>query len=292
MKTLLHLFTIIFYLLTGFPSMANETSLQRLLSQAEEALADNDRKTVGRLTKEIYELMTGFDPSQGKPEHISIEDYRNRVCLFLKATDSLMTVQDIENLHHEMRPVALMFVLANDDHHPYVQAITECIQDNGTPVPGAIALKEGIEWALKLEAADIVEKQVMAREYEELFERHPENQVYQQLNLIIRLSVDKTVAKARANESKQRLEALTYRRSLAEKANKGDVSAQLEVALRLETGDKFEQNSMFAYYWYKRAEQNGGGEEAQKGLVRLLPRFNEIDLMRIENMIEKKHLMY
>jgi len=62
-----------------------------------------------------------------------------------------------------------------------------------------------------------------------------------------------------------------FQRNLVEKANKEDLAVQLEVARRLKTNDKFKQNTHFAYYWYKRALQNNGGEEAQNGMDRLLP---------------------
>jgi len=274
--------------------MADDVRLQHLVSQAKAAIAREDRQELGRIFDDIYALTTGFDPVfEESPEHLSNPDYQNKLCPYRKATAPLMTTEDIEYLHHKTRIAAFGIVHKKEENAPYVLAIIECVQDNGEPVPEALALREGIKWARKLEAADAAKTQTIAREYDELVKRHPDNQLYQVLSSITNLYVDSRRLDDLAKETNQlRTEDVLYQANLVEKADKGDLAVQLEVARRLESGDKFRQNNHFAYFWYKRALQNGGGEVAQSGMDKLRPLLDEIDLMRVDNWLKKKYHPY
>jgi len=294
MNNLLRVFGMTLCLFGALPSMADEARLQNLISQAEAALARDDRQSVDRLIDEIYSLTTGLDPAlEGKPEHLSNADYEKRLCPFRQATTPLLTAQELEYLHHEMRLAAYSIVQAKEENAPYIQTTIECVQANGEPVPEALALIKGIEWARKLASADINELRAMAQEYEELIQRHPDNQLYEVLNSIIDMHADNHRLDGLTKETHQLLtEGILYQSNLVEKADKGDLALQLEVAHRLETGDKFRQDHRFAYFWYKRALQNGGGEPAQNGLDRLHPQLDWLDHELVDMWLRKKHRPY
>jgi hypothetical protein len=64
MRNLLRLLGIVLCLLAALPSMAKEDRLQRLVSQAEAAMARNDDQERHRIINEIYEMTTGLDAEQ------------------------------------------------------------------------------------------------------------------------------------------------------------------------------------------------------------------------------------
>lgn len=280
-------------LLSAFPSMADETRLQHLVSQAKAAISVNDDKAVDRLSDEIYALTTGLDPALEETlEQITSADYQKKFCPYRKAIAPLMTAEDIEYFHHKARFEAFRIVFKKEENAPYVLAIIECVQDNGDPVPESLALKEGIEWARKLEGADASATQTMAQEYELLIQRQPDNQLYQWIYLITVMAVDGHRLDALATGYNKLLsEGLYYQAKLVEKADKGDLVTQLEVALRLETGDKFKQSNRFAYFWYKRALQNGGGESAQNGMERLHPQLDWLDHELVDMWLDRKSVV-
>ncbi len=255
-----------------------------------------------RIVREIFVLTTGLDVKlENFSDSLFVEGFEKRVCIYYKAIASLYTREELELLRHEsrFRAYSMFFIMRGvgtkirgKTEIEVAQIIMKCVRDNGAPVPEAKALREGHAWAKRLDASNIAEAQTMAQEYEALLKRHPDDKMYQWFNVVMGLTVDRKRSDRDLEKATQRVEVLDYRRDLAKKAGNGDVAVQLEIAHRLETGDKFEQNKMFAYYWFKRAQQNGGGEEAQKGLDRLRPQFTEIDLMRIEDMLEKNYLMY
>jgi len=293
MKNLLRFLGMLLCLLTALPSFAEEDRLQSLISQAEEAIARNDDEERNRIVEEIFVLTTGLDVKlEELLESYSAEELEKRLCIFYKAIAPLHTQEELEVIRHEARFRAFKLIKYGLTKYEGVRISLECVQNNGEPVPEAKALREGLVWAKRLYESDIAEAQAMAREYETLLKGHPDNEVYQWFNENMGLLVDGKRAHLNLEKSTQRVEILDYRRTFAEQADNGDVAIQIELARRLETGDKFEQNKMFAYYWFKRAQQNGGGEEPQKGLDRLRPLFTDVDLRRIENWIKKKYRMY
>ena len=272
------------------PSLADEARLQSLITQAKAAIERDDYEETERIGNEIYALTTGLDPSgDGEASNLSKADYQKRVCPYRKAIAPFRTHQDVKHRLHQKRVSALRIVGEHEENSPYVLATLECVQDNGEPVLEALALKKGIEWAQKLYAADTAGTQKIIQEYEELIRKHPNNQLYP----LIKEAINRHIEKRHRDEKFQRyMESRLFQEKLVEKAHKGNLSAQLEVARRLETGDKFKQSHHYAYFWYIRASQNGGGEVAQSGLDRLLPHLDEIDLMRVDNWIKKKYSFY
>lgn len=293
MKSIFPVLWIIVCLLAAFPGMADEARLQSLISQAQEAIARNDDAERSRIVGEIYELTTGRDAKFGKStESLSGEEYEKRTCLYHKAIAPLRTREELERIGHEERFYAYFAIQQGEADAESLRNRLECVQDNGEPVPEAMALREGLAWAKRLHRSDIAETKAVAQEYEALGKRYPGNERYRWFHHMIDSLVDRKRAELEREKSNRRFEISAFRTTLAEKANKGDVAAQLEIARRLETGDRFSLSFHFAYYWYKRAQQNGGGEEAQKGLNRLLPQLTEVDLMLVKNWIEKKYVMY
>jgi len=263
-----------------------KNSEQRLIARNNEAERD-------RIFSEIFEQTTGQDAKlETLRDSLSPEEYEKRACLYFKATAPLHTQEELEHLGHEARIDAYRFITLEKTETNALRIRMKCVQDTGDPVPEAKALREGFAWAKRLHESDIAETNSVAQEYEALSKRHPGNEMYQWFHFLMSSLVDQKRAKRDREESMRDLEISTFRMTLAQQANRGDVAAQLEIARHLETGNKFEQNTHFAYYWYKRAQQNGGGEEAQKGMDRLLPPLTEIDLMRVKHWLEDKIPMY
>lgn len=285
---------VLLCLLVTFPSMAEEARLQRLISQAGAAIARVDRLEVDRLFDEIFALTTGLDPAQdGKPAGLTDAEYEKKLCPYRKAVVALMTEDDIFNRYHEARLVAYRLILSNEDNAPHVLAIINCSQDSGDPVLDSLTMKKGLKWARKLKTEDITEAREMAREYEELIKRYPNTPYLEWLHFFTKSEVDGKRIDSLLEESGQLLnEGLIYQSTLVEKADQGDLTVQLEVASRLETGDKFRQDHRFAYFWYKRARQNGGGKAAQNGLDRLHPQLDWLDHELVEMWLRKKHRPY
>lgn len=297
MKTLwlIPFIIVLLDLLATSPSFANEARLQHLVTQGKAAIARGDHQEEERIINEIFKLTTGLAPDfEETPEHQSNADYQNKLCPYRKAIASLMTDQDILYLHHKSRFAAFRIVYRKEENKPYVLTIIKCTHDNGTPVPDSIALKNGIEWALKIRTADIAELRTMGQEYEKLLKHQPNAQLYQLLDTIIDLEIDGRHLDNLSQQADQLLnEGLFYQARLVEKADKGNLAAQMEVAQRLETGDKFRQDNAAAYFWYKRALDNNGGKAAQSGLDRLLPHLSEIDfLLSIDIWTRNNHRPY
>ncbi len=282
---------IFFFLLTVLFLSSNDvvaddpalTPVSVLVEKAKKAIAQNDLERSGQLINEIYEMTTGLDAQ----EIISIKDsstpeIQKRLCPYRKAKAPLLTKQDLAHLHHQMRIPAFIFVDEND-FPPYVRGIINCVQDNGEPVPEAKALRDGLSWAKKLHAATVEEIRVMGREYETLLERHPDNVNYDILNGFINFKIKEIHWEKERREWKKRYpEGIGFQSGLVAKAHKGDLAAQLKVARRLEIGNNFRQNNAMAYFWYIRAQQNGGGDVAQAGMDRLFPLLTVADFMNIE----------
>ncbi len=193
-----------------------------------------------------------------------------------------------------MRIVGSGIVKDKEENAPYVRAIIDCVQDNGEPVPEAKALRDGLVWAKKLYAANIEGVRVLGREYEALVERYPDNLIY---DLLLDMTIRGRIRDIREEEERQEWkkrypEGIGFQSTLVAKAHKGDLAAQLEVAHRIEIGNNFRQDNAMAYFWYKRALQNGGGEAAQTGMDRLFPHLSVGDFLSIDIWTEEGHRPY
>ena len=270
------------------------TPIPVLIENAERALAQNDLERSQQLINEIYELTTGLDAEEEVPgKDRTTPDIQKRLCPFRQAMAPLLTNKRLEHLHHQMRIVAFGVVKDKEENAPYVRAIIECVLDNGEPVPEAKALREGLSWAKTLHAANIEEARAMGREYEALLERHSDNIIYDVLNMFISGKIDDIHWEEKRREFKKRYpEGILFKGELIEKAHKGDLAAQLEVADRLETGNIFQQNNAMAYFWYQRAVKNGGGEAAQAGMDRLFPHLSVADFASIDIWTRNDHRPY
>ncbi len=304
MNRLIILLLTVHFLSSGY-AIAEDTSsipVSVLVEQAKKALAQNDIEERDRIVDKIFKLTTGLElPFERVPETLSADEIEKRICTYKKVTAQLYTPEELELLRHEtrFRSYIVLFIkrdtgiqIRGRSEFESMQIRMECIQDNGEPVPEARALRDGQAWAMRLNESSIADAQTIAQEYEALLKHRPDEERYRWFHMMTGLIVNAKRSKHNLEESIQRVKLSSYRAELAEKADDGDVTVQLELARRLETGDKFEQNKLYAYYWYKRAHLNGGGKEAQEGLDRLLPGFDEIDLIRIEVLLDDKYRPY
>lgn len=284
MKNFLYTLGVSLCFLITSPSMAEELSVQQLVSQAEIAIARGNPEDIDDLFDKIYVRTTGLAPSvKGWPEHLSDVEYQNKLCPYRKAVAPLYLPEDIEYFHHKMRLTAIGIIQAKEENALFIQAIIGCTLENGEPVPEAKALKDGLSWVKKLKTANDDEVQVVVKAYKKLAKQNPQNLVYMALAGIADFPIlDRKIERLLQKAKKMRTEGLLYQAKLVEKADKGNLDAQLKVAHRLETGDKFRQDNAAAYFWYKRAQQNGGGEAAQSGIKRLLPQLEDTDFISIE----------
>ncbi len=272
----------------------DSTPIQALVEQAKKALARNNFEKVQQIFAEIYELTTGLDAEADIPiKDRPTVDIQNRLCPYRKAIAPLLTAQELEHLHHQMRVVAFGVVKKKEEDAPFVRAIIECVRDNGEPVAESKALQDGLNWARKLHAADIDGIRAMGREYERLFERYPDNLFYDLLNSFIKGKIDDIRWENERQEFKKRYPVgILFRQNLVNKAHKGGLAAQLELSRRLETGHNFRQDNAMAYFWYQRALKNGGGEFAQNGMDRLYPRLSELELWLVDMWTKEGHRPY
>lgn len=259
----------------------HRTPISVLVDAAKKALKAGDEKTFDNLDKQLFERTTGFPYSPNRlPVGITRAEYEARLCPYRKVKALVLTTERIRYLHHGARLSAYFIVEKREENAPYVRAILECSQDNGDLVPDAKALRKGIAWAEKLKSADIGDARTMALEYEALSERFPDDPIYGALAGLVRAQV--STLRSKLEPQNRPTEDGYFQGALVDKAHKGDLSAQMEVARRLETGKRFRQNNAMSYYWYKRSLENGGGEAARSGMNRLHPQLSAGELLSIE----------
>lgn len=271
------------------------TPIAALIDKAKTALAQHDEKTFDRLTDRIFERITGFSASASPaPEDVSDDEYIQRMCSYDRLTERIYTLEHFNVVRHQMALTAYLVVREDKENDVTIRAMTECISDDGRPTIRAQFMRDGIAWIKTFQAANTEQALSMAQDIEALAANHPNTTQLATLANLVRYDARQ---KQKADRSKtdydeRRVNELTYQTDFIEKAHYGDLDAQLEVARRLETGDKFDQNNRFAYFWYKRALQNGGGETAQTALDRLAPQLDWFDLELVDMWLSKNHRPY
>ena len=106
------------------------------------------------------------------------------------------------------------------------------------------------------------------------------------------LKISNSQPPPKSDDADKAVELIAFRARLVEQAHNGDLSAQLEVARLLETGNQFRQDYAMAYFWYKRALDNSGGGKAKTGMDRIFPHLSETDLIAIDVWLEQNHRPY
>jgi len=293
MARVLRLLGMMSCLLFVFPSLADEAQLQRLVSQAKESLADHDEKAFNGLMDQLFEHITGFSAlSSQLPKGISDNQYIQKMCDYARVSNQILTHEILDAMRHQTGLMAYSVVLDGEESDLYIRAMTDCVFEDGRPVPTAQFMRDGIAWAKTFQAANAEQAMSMAEDKVALASKNPQIKELATLSkLVLYDAKDKERNASTKNETPE-MDNTIYHASLIDKADKGDLVAQLDVAHRLETGDKFEQNNRFAYFWYKRALQNKGGKAAQSGMDRLLPHLEKFDFMLIDMWFEKKHRPY
>ena len=142
-------------------------------------------------------------------ESYSAEEIEERLCIYYKVIAPLHTQEELEIIRHETRFCAYEFIKFGLTKYEAVRISLECIQDNGEPVPEAMALRQGLAWGKRLYESDIVEALAEAQEYEALLKRHPNDKMYQWFNVKMDMLVDGKRTKRDHNKSKQREEILS-----------------------------------------------------------------------------------
>ena len=277
------------FALSSTPVVAGElspTPIPVLIEQAKKALAEEDGKTYEEIIVQIFERITGFPASTSeRPEGVSEELFNDKVCEFDRVFERIFTT---DRLIDTLAITAFSLVMQGQEGKvDDVILATDCVRGNGRKSATNYLLREGIAWAKNLKTASPDEVRFLEQKYEALVKQHPQNEFYMVRAKIAREQGFINRMEAKKKEPKTRfLEEIEYQVKLVAKAYLGDLVKQLEVARRLETGDKFRQNNAKAYFWYKRALQNGGGETAQSGMDRLFPQLSMDDLATVEVWIE------
>ncbi|CCQ74447.1 SEL1-like repeat protein [Magnetospira sp. QH-2] len=265
-----------------------------LMNTGLKALAKGDEETARAIDLQMFGRLYGFriKPSEWRDELPRAENEK-RMCPHRREAASELTPERVHFLHHGTRMLADALVATNQEDRPFVAAILQCQQDNGEPVAEAEALRDGLAWAKKLAAADMETTRAMIGEYDLLTEQYPDEMVYRLLHGSIKSRIGKMKYEREREETKKRYpKGILFQGNLVNKAHGGDLSAQLELARRLETGDLFRQNNAMAYFWYKRALTNGGGGVAQSGMDRLHPHLSIGEFKSIEIWTRNNHRPY
>ncbi len=296
MRIFLILFCVFVLSSTGTSDELEQRPIAELVEAARQAKDQRDDKKFDEITGQIYERVTGADAlTREVPEGVTPAEFDERLCTYRKVTSFLYTPSEIEFLRHMWRYFAYG-VAPESEGFKQLQRHMSCVNDNDELVPEAKAMRDGFHWVKKLKAATIDEAREMAREYEALFEKYPDRRQYRGVriytslaDLIRRETYEGSSAKASVQFSDEELQ---FQWDLVQSADNGELAAQIELADRLETGDRFIQGNAKAYFWYKRALQNGGGQSTQNAIDRLHPRLSEFDLALVDYWTEQNNDPY
>jgi len=271
------LFSVI--ILSSAESISDERDqrpIAELVEAARQAKDRQDDKKFDEVITQIYRRVTGFDISILEiPEGVTHAEFDERICAYRKVISPLHTPSEIDILRHSARLLGYSLI-TSEEENPHYRALMSCAHDNGELIPFGKALREGKIWARRLQSASRDEAREMTQEYEDLLGKHPGNRFYKDIIQLIRKVTDKDGSAnevQRFNDDDQK-----FQWNLVQTAHNGDLSAQMDLAQRLEAGDRFIQGNAKAYFWYKRALQNGGGQPAQTAVGRLYPQLSKLDL--------------
>lgn len=285
--TLLLVFT-----LTSSDSLADtsdQLSVQELAHKAKAAFDTRDEETFKVLLERIFQRIAGFPYSLPHvPLGMSDDDYIEKRCEFDRVTQNIFSTEFWDKYRYEVDLIAFAAVRDGKEQSVLTRAMTNCRFADGELTKTSQFMLDGIAWAKKFQAADAGQALRMAQDKKALAEQNPKIIELDILATMVELHVQDKQKTGRPERSGE----FSPQATLVDKADKGDLSAQLEMAHRLEIGDHSRQDNAMAYFWYKRALNNGGGEAAQSGLDRLLPRLTDIDTLSINIWTKNNHRPY
>ena len=288
-------FLVVVFALSATPVVAGDpdpTPLPVLIEQAKKALAEEDEKTFDDLLGQLFVRITGFQgSSSAMPEGVSDDLYIQRMCEYDRVADPITTPELRDVMRHQLALIAYSVVHEGSENHVSIRAVTECVHEDGHPTATTLMMRDGIAWAKALRGANAEEALKMVKAKEALASKHPR---IRELALLAKLSRYDAEDKKKVELKKgvKPTERIFPKAILVDKADRGDLASQLEVARRLETGDKFQQDNAMAFFWYTRALKNGGGEAAQAAMDRLLPHLDAGHLMSIDIWTRRGHRPY
>ena len=259
----------------------NQTPVPALVEQAKKALIEQDEKKFKDVSDHLFERVTGFPATTSQiPEDLSDEDYIKRMCAYTEIIEPVFTQELLDVMRHQSALMAYSTVLDGTENDITIRGITDCTHEDGRPLATAQFMRDGIAWAKTFQSANAAQAQAMAQGVQARAEQNPQ---IRELAILAKLvgyhAQDKQDARHQKPANNKHV---TPTRSLVSKAHKGDLTSQMELARRLETGDHASTKIPSAYFWYERARKNGGGEAAQAGLNRLLPKLSQDDLWRVD----------
>lgn len=254
-----------------------------LTEKIKKAMADGDVEAANKLEGQIFEHVTGLSATNAdKPEGMTDEVFHKKLCAFERAMIKNVGVDTII-LNMAVAAYGHVYEGWGLDEYPIFQR--NCDYQGLLGKTKEQLKTEVVFWTKKISNASPNEVRSGLKKYRVLYEQDPGNAIYALRKHVI--SLRETDIKIRDLKEglgelsrwyrKTLSEGLIYQTGLVDKADKGDLPTQLEVARRLEVGDKFRQDNASAYFWYQRASQNGGGEPAQVGMDRLRPLLRPMD---------------
>ncbi|MCW8914623.1 MAG: hypothetical protein OQK24_02075 [Magnetovibrio sp.] len=289
------LVSVFLFISDGKAGTPATSSLQTLIDQAKAALIAEDIETFDTYMARLFERVTGMSNSTDQvPTGMAEAEYIRRMCEYAKVSEPIYTPVLLNVIRHQTALTGYMAVVDGEEKQLHFRVAANCTHDDGRPEIISKYMMDGLSWAKEFLAADAAQSTRMAQDIKTLSEQNPK---IEELAILAKLVGFDAVEKQRAEDpeirkAEQKAKQITFRTRLVEKAHKGDLSAQLEVAHGLETGDKFRKDISMAYFWYKRAHENSGGGKAQAGMDRLLPHLTDVDWSKIDLWTRKGHRPY
>ncbi|MEG3619066.1 hypothetical protein V5T82_11420 [Magnetovibrio sp. PR-2] len=273
----------------SFAETSDQPSIQALVQKAKVAFEAQDEQSLDLILDRILERVTGFpSASTGVPEGVSDDEYIEKMCAYDRITQPIYSAEFLDVLRHQSAFLAYIAVDEGSEHDVWMRAITECRLTDGRPTIISRFMQDGIDWATKFKSADAKKALRMAQEIKKRSEENPKIRELVTFAKLVGFDAQDKQKRALPERSNKRFSQAV----LVDKADKGDLHAQFELARRLEIGDQFHQDISMAYFWYQRAHKNGGGEEALSRMNGILPHLSKGDLAVIEIWVKNNFRPY
>jgi hypothetical protein len=273
------------------------TPIPVLIENAKKALAEQDEKKFDSLTDQLFQRITGFDGASSSvpPEGVSDDLYVQKMCDYNRVIDPILPPELLTAMHYQMASAAYSVVSGGHENDVDIRAITECVYEDGRPTHTARSMRDGIAWVKKLEAANAEKAMGMAQDMAALAAKNPQIKELATLSKLALFDAeDKQEAERPVSDEEKQRNLEKKQKDLMDalvlKAYYGDLASQLTMARRLEKHDSDFVKPASAYYWYSLAVKNGGGDDAQAGLNRLLPQLDKVGLWLANRWLRNKTL--
>lgn len=254
-----------------------QVPMSELIERARQAKAADDEKAYDTIADQIFERVTGFPAATTEPPTgVSDEDFVERLCAFGRIIERTLPPQRLNAVLDELPLAAFAIVRGGRENDIETRTLTDCVYADGWVRPSTRVLRDGIAWAKELGQKSNNEIRQIAAEYKARAEKDPEDRILKSRFTLADYLVTLNDAVESAERSERdvkvrKAEGKASQEALVDKADKGDLVAQMTVAHGLESGDRFRKDFAKAYFWYTRALHNGGGKAARDGMERLFP---------------------